>query len=102
MKRWPGRRTCSRRSLCARRPRQVVRGLGDLGARREQLCRDALNKIEVSDYISAHADTLVSLADVLHLQGKDAEATTRLRDALALYERKENIVSARKVLDLLV
>jgi len=67
----------------------------------EALCRDALKKIEVSDYISTHADSLVSVAEVLQLQGKDAEATSRFREALALYERKENLVSARKIVALL-
>jgi tetratricopeptide (TPR) repeat protein len=70
--------------------------LGD-PATGEMLCREALKKIEVSDLISAHADALVSLADVLQVQGKHAETTMRLGEALALYERKENLVSARKV-----
>jgi tetratricopeptide (TPR) repeat protein len=81
------------------RGKSVAR-LGD-PATAELLCHEALKMIEASDYISTHADTLVSVADVLRLQGKDAEATRRLREALALYERKENLVSAEKVRALL-
>jgi tetratricopeptide (TPR) repeat protein len=74
--------------------------LGDL-AQGERLCRDALTRMEGSDLINLHADTLMSLAEALRLASKDAEATTRLKEALALYERKGNIVAARKVLALL-
>ncbi len=70
-------------------------------AQGERSCRDALTLAQESDLTSMHADTLVSLAEVLRLQSKDEEANTRLREALALYERKENIASARKVLSLL-
>jgi class 3 adenylate cyclase len=67
----------------------------------ERICRESLAMIQATDFINMHGDTLVSLADVLRLSRKDAEATTLLQEALALYERKENAVSARSVRALL-
>jgi hypothetical protein len=47
--------------------------------------------------VCLHAGALVDLADVLELEGRPNEAGPPLREALALYERKEDVVSAGRV-----
>jgi tetratricopeptide (TPR) repeat protein len=47
--------------------------------------------------ISLQADVLVDLATVLHLAGRDDEALPPLAEALALYERKGDLVSAARI-----
>ena len=49
---------------------------------------------ERSDDISQRGDALVDLAAVLDRAGRASDAATALRDAIALYERKGNVVSA--------
>jgi hypothetical protein len=44
--------------------------------------------------LNAHADALIDLAEVLALAGQDARA--ELDRALALYERKGNLVMAER------
>ncbi len=44
--------------------------------------------------LNAHADALIDLAEVLTLAGKDARP--ELEQALALYERKGNLVMAER------
>ena len=44
--------------------------------------------------LNAHADALIDLAEVLTLAGQDAR--TELEQALALYERKGNLVMAER------
>ena len=47
-----------------------------------------------TDYIDLHGDTLRDLATVLVAAGKLDEARAAARDAIELYERKGNVVSA--------
>jgi hypothetical protein len=54
----------------------------------------ALSK--ASDEISMRGDALVDLAVVLERAGRTKDATEALRDAVALYERKGNAVSAAR------
>jgi predicted ATPase len=51
---------------------------------------------EEDDRIDPQADRLTDLAHVLAAAGRDDDATAALRDALALYERKGNLVAARR------
>ncbi len=58
----------------------------------ERLAREAVALAEQTDMLSAHGDALMDLAEVLALAGKDPRA--ELEQALALYERKGNLVMA--------
>jgi GNAT superfamily N-acetyltransferase len=60
----------------------------------ERMARDALRLAETTDFLDVHADALVVHAEVLALQGRRVEAADALAAALALYERKGNLVSA--------
>ena len=74
--------------LCAQR------GEGDDALR---LAGEAVALMEPTDALNEHADTLVDLAEVLRLLGRAADGVEPLRRALALYEQKENVVSASRV-----
>ena len=74
--------------LCAQR------GEGDDAVR---LAGEAVALMEPTDALDDHADTLVDLAEVLRLLGRAADGVEPLRRALALYEQKENVVSASRV-----
>jgi tetratricopeptide (TPR) repeat protein len=60
----------------------------------ERLAREAVALGAETDMLNAHADALIDLADVLALAGRDAQA--ELEQALALYERKGNLVMATR------
>ena len=60
----------------------------------ERLAREAVALAEETDMLNAHADALIDLAEVLALGGQDARAELDL--ALALYERKGNLVMAAR------
>ncbi|MBA3366892.1 MAG: hypothetical protein H0U03_14100 [Actinobacteria bacterium] len=60
----------------------------------ERLVREAVALAEETDMLNAHADALLDLAEVLALAGQDARA--ELDRALALYERKGNLVMAER------
>jgi class 3 adenylate cyclase/tetratricopeptide (TPR) repeat protein len=60
----------------------------------ERLLREALAIAAETDMPNAHADALVDLAEVLTLAGPDLRA--ELEQALALYERKGNLVMAER------
>jgi tetratricopeptide (TPR) repeat protein len=74
--------------------------LGKVLARRgeleegERLAREAVALAAETDMLNAHADTLLDLAEVLTLAGQHARA--ELEQALALYERKGNLVMAER------
>ena len=70
------------------------RGEGDDALR---LAGEAVALMEPTDALNEHADTLVDLAEVLRLLGRAADGVEPLRRALALYEQKENVVSASRV-----
>jgi tetratricopeptide (TPR) repeat protein len=63
----------------------------------EALARRAVERAAGGDDLNAHADALVDLADVLELGGRQDEAAVARREALGLYERKGNLVSAERV-----
>jgi tetratricopeptide (TPR) repeat protein len=60
----------------------------------ERLAREAVALAEETDMLNAHADALIDLAEVLARAGQDARA--ELDRALALYERKGNLVTAER------
>jgi tetratricopeptide (TPR) repeat protein len=60
----------------------------------ERLAREAVALAAETDMLNAHADALLDLAEVLALVGQDARA--ELEQALALYERKGNLVMAER------
>ena len=60
----------------------------------EKLAREAVELAESTDFINMHADSLVDLAEVLRLAGRLHEGAAALGQALELYERKGNLVSA--------
>jgi class 3 adenylate cyclase len=60
----------------------------------ERLAREAVALAEETDMLNAHADALIDLAEVLTLADQDGRA--ELEQALALYERKGNLVMAER------
>jgi tetratricopeptide (TPR) repeat protein len=60
----------------------------------EALAREAVGHAEGTEFLGFHADALVVLAEVLQLAGKPEEAASALEEAVVLYERKGNVVSA--------
>ena len=62
--------------------------------RAEAIAREAVELSERSDDICQRGDALVQLAAVLDGAGRASDAATALQDAMALYERKGNLVSA--------
>jgi tetratricopeptide (TPR) repeat protein len=68
---------------------------GDL-AEAERLAREATELAAQTDYLNHHAKALADLADVLELVGRREEAGAAVEKALALYERKGNLVMAER------
>jgi class 3 adenylate cyclase/tetratricopeptide (TPR) repeat protein len=62
----------------------------------ERMVREAVASFEATDLLIDHATTLMDLAEVLRLAGRMEEAASAVRDALDLFERKGDIVSAGK------
>jgi tetratricopeptide (TPR) repeat protein len=58
------------------------------------LARDAVAILEPTDLLSHRADGMLALADVLCGASRPDEAVETARAALALYERKGNVVGA--------
>ena len=73
----------------------VLAGRGQLEPA-EAAARDAVRLSEDSDDISQRGDALVDLGAVLDRAGRAGEAAAALRDAIALYQRKGNVVSAAR------
>jgi tetratricopeptide (TPR) repeat protein len=64
--------------------------------RAEATAREAVQLSKRSDDISQQGDALIHLAAVRERAGRAAEAATALRDAIVLYERKGDVVSATR------
>jgi tetratricopeptide (TPR) repeat protein len=71
---------------------KTVAHRGDL-ALAEQLARDAVEIAAASDFLFAHGDALVDLADVLVLGARRDEAVQMLQASLVLYEAKGNLLA---------
>jgi tetratricopeptide (TPR) repeat protein len=67
----------------------------------EDLAREAVALAQPTDALDMRADALVDLAEVLRLVGRKDEPKGVLEDALRLYERKGNVVSAARARDVL-
>jgi predicted ATPase len=62
----------------------------------ERHAREAVGLAAPTDALDLHANALVDLADTLALAGRNEEAAACVADALGLYERKGNDVSAQR------
>jgi hypothetical protein len=65
-------------------------------AEAETLAREALGLVRTTDFLAAHADTAMDLAEVLCLQDRRAEASRYVEEALALYDQKGCRVAAAR------
>jgi tetratricopeptide (TPR) repeat protein len=63
----------------------------------EGLARDAVALVESTDFPDLQAGTFLSLAEVLESAGKTEEAARLTDRARELYERKGNVVAARRM-----
>ena len=66
----------------------------------EELAREAIAFVAESDFLPAHAEALMDLAEILLLR-RPKEAVAVLTEALRLHRLKGNVVSATKVCALL-
>jgi class 3 adenylate cyclase/tetratricopeptide (TPR) repeat protein len=73
----------------------VLAASGEL-ERAEAAAREAVRLSERSDDICLRGDALVDLAAMLDRAGRAGDAAAALRDAIALYQRKGNLVSAAR------
>lgn len=79
---------------------RVLAGRGKL-AEAERLAREAVDIVSRTDATVLHGDALLALAEVLRVAGADAESKAALRQALELYEHKENVVQAEQTRQML-
>ena len=77
-----------------RRVRARLLARGGKGAEAERLALEAVSLAEATDILNWHANALADLGEVYLLSGRSEEAREPLERALALYERKGNIVAA--------
>lgn len=66
-------------------------------AEAEELAREAVALGDQTDFLDAQGDAYGDLAQVLALTGRSGDARVALEQALARYERKENLVMAKRV-----
>jgi len=71
-------------------------GRGEL-AEAEAVARDALRAVEQTDDLNRQARVLVDLAEIVARAGREDEASALRERALALFERRGNIVGAEGV-----
>jgi tetratricopeptide (TPR) repeat protein len=83
------------RTRCAG-ARALALGWMDRLADGEALARHAVELGRRTDCLLLLGDTLVDLAEILGRAGRPEEAVTPLREAIGLYERKGNVVSAAR------
>jgi hypothetical protein len=62
----------------------------------EALAREAVGLVERTDMLVIHGDALLDLAEVLRLAGRADRATEAASAALAVHERKGNLVAAAR------
>lgn len=79
---------------------RILAGQGRLGEG-ERLAREAVALAERTDLLSDRGDALLDLSEVLHALARLDEAGAAVRSALGLYERKGNLVGAKKARALL-
>ena len=74
---------------------KVTAAQGDFEAA-ERLAREAVEIVELTDWLNTRGDALVDLADVLRLAGRPAEARAPLDEAIHLFEQKGNVVAEQR------
>jgi tetratricopeptide (TPR) repeat protein len=62
----------------------------------ESLAREAVAFAAASDFLDAHGDALMDLAEVLYLATRPEQAAKALEQAVELYQQKGNVVSAAR------
>ncbi len=67
----------------------------------EAMAREAIQSIEDTDLVDLYADALSDLAAIYGMSGRIEEQMTCLRDALRVYEARENVVGADRARSLL-
>jgi hypothetical protein len=67
----------------------------------EALAGEAVALAARTDFLNFNGDALVDLAGVLRIAGRSGDAIPVVEEAIALYERKGNVVSAAKARALL-
>jgi tetratricopeptide (TPR) repeat protein len=67
-----------------------------------KLAREAVDLAATTDSVSQRAQVLLSLAEVLGLDGRTAEAAEPIEEAIALLEEKGNLAAGRRAQTLLV
>ena len=67
----------------------------------ETMAREAIQSIEDTDLVDLYADALSDLAAIYGMSGRIEEQMTCLRDALRVYEARENVVGADRARSLL-
>jgi hypothetical protein len=63
----------------------------------EQLVREALTITSRSDWLHFRADTLMALADVYRVAGRQSEGLATVEKAAALYRRKQHLIGLTRV-----
>ena len=79
-----------------RQVRAKVRARRGEFAEAERLAREAVAVGEKTDFLDAQGDGYADLAEVLSLAGGPKEAAAALKQGLACYERKGNLVSTKR------
>jgi DNA-binding SARP family transcriptional activator len=69
--------------------------------RAERLAREAVQLAEATDDLNTRAKTLLDFAEVLQLAGRPREAAEAVEQAIELFERKGNVVAAKRARALL-
>jgi hypothetical protein len=67
----------------------------------EELAREAVELVDRTDALNLCGDARIRLAEVLRLADRHDDASAVTREALILYERKGNLVSAERAKALL-
>jgi class 3 adenylate cyclase len=78
---------------------EVKAAIGKLGEA-ETLSREAVRLANTTDMLNRRGRTLLALANVLLLQGRSDEASQPIDDATRVFERKGNLVWARRAREL--
>jgi class 3 adenylate cyclase/tetratricopeptide (TPR) repeat protein len=63
----------------------------------EKLAREAAALVQETDWVNSRAGVQLDLAEVLQVAGRDDEARSCLKEALRLFEEKENLVAAARI-----
>jgi tetratricopeptide (TPR) repeat protein len=74
---------------------KVLARRGEFGTA-ERLAREAIAFATDGDFLLAHGDALMDLAEVLELAGRHEESAEAVEEAIRFYELKGSVVSAEK------